>query len=74
MSQREPKTKAARKLKRLIERAGHEVTLTRRGHLKVRGPAGIAVVQSDLSAPNGCRGALAELHRHAGIDLRGTVL
>ena len=74
MARREAKTKEARRLVRLIEAAGHEVVLTRNGHLKVTGPTGIAIVQPDMSSPNGCRGVMAELNRHAGIDLRGTVL
>lgn len=53
---------------------GGEVTFTRNQHLRVKGPKGIAIAQSNLDGPNSLRGAVAEIVRHAGLDIRAAVL
>lgn len=61
-------------LTRAIKEAGGEVSWTTKGHLRVKGPTGLAFLQSDLRGPNAVRGVLAELRLRAGIDLVGLPL
>lgn len=63
------RTKECRAFARAIEKAGGEVRLTRRGHLRVRGPKGVTIVSSELRAPREQSNAIADLARYSGIRI-----
>jgi hypothetical protein len=65
--QRRLQGKHARELARRIEDAGGSVSLTANGHLRVKGPMGIAVVSSSASDPRNLVKALATIRRYAGL-------
>jgi hypothetical protein len=67
---RSARSKETRELVSAIERAGGCVVITARGHLKVTGPAGLAIVGSAKPTGQRCRAnMLAALRRHAGLDV-----
>jgi hypothetical protein len=70
MPQHRPKSKEVRALLRTLEQRGAEVTTTRKGHLRVRGPEGIAIIPPAFGSPRGRANALATLATCAGVDLR----
>jgi hypothetical protein len=68
---RSARSKETRKLITAIEQAGGSVTVTARGHLKVLGPGGLAIVGS--ASPTGRHdreNTLTTLRRHAGLDIQ----
>lgn len=64
-----PRSKETRKLLQAIAAAGGEVERTGRGHLKVTGPAGVAIVGSDIVGNAAWRNTLQTLRVKAGLDL-----
>lgn len=63
------RAKQTRELHKAVKAAGGRVERTSDGHLRVHGPAGHAVVGSDLHG-RARRNAHAEIRRLAGLDLR----
>jgi len=63
-----------RRLVAAIEAAGGTVRRTRRGHLRVTGPLGVAIICSSHGSWRAINNDLATLRRHAGIDLKGKVI
>jgi hypothetical protein len=55
---------------RAVRRAGGEVTLTRNGHVRISGPAGVTVIPGTPGGNRSRRNALAKIRSMAGIDLR----
>lgn len=62
------RTKAARDIMRAVELAGGSVTITSKNHLRVVGPAGIAIICSDPEN-NSLGRSLRSIKRHAGLDI-----
>ena len=62
------RTKEARAVEKAVIAAGGTVERTGNGHLKVRGPKGIAFTTSD-PGNNAMRTSLREIERHTGLTL-----
>lgn len=59
-------------LLREARRRGAEIEKTANGHYKVLGPAGIAVVSPGWGDPRVRQNSIADVRRHAGIDVTDT--
>lgn len=62
------RTKEARDIERAVVAAGGTVERTGKGHLKVKGPAGFAIVGSDPGS-NAMRATLRTIKQKAGLQL-----
>lgn len=62
------RSKEARAIEREVERAGGTVERTGKGHLKIRGPAGVAIVASDPGS-NAMRTTLRTINRETGLNI-----
>lgn len=62
------RNKDCRRLVRLLREVGIDVARTRDGHLKVKGPRGIAVVGSAYGSPNARQNTVATL-RKVGVEI-----
>lgn len=51
---------------------GAEITRTTNGHYKIVGPAGMAVVSPNWGDPRARQNSIADVRRHAGIDVTDT--
>lgn len=51
-----------------VQRAGGEVTITSKGHLRVVGPKGITIISSD-PANNSMRQTVQCIKRHSGLTI-----
>lgn len=60
----------ARLLCEHLEKRGATVTTTRRGHLRVAGPNGVAVVASKLGDRRTWQNTLMTIAHRAGVDVR----
>lgn len=65
------RTKEAAAIARAVQAAGGTVELTGKGHLKITGPAGLAIVGSDPGS-NRLATAIRTIERNTGLTL-GTV-
>lgn len=64
------RTAATKSLIREIVKCGGAVTVTKRGHLKVSGPLGIAFVSSALSSTSRTSANVcANIRRYAGLNI-----
>jgi predicted RNA binding protein YcfA (HicA-like mRNA interferase family) len=62
------RSKEARAIERAVVAAGGTVERTGQGHLKIRGPGGVAVVASDPGS-NAMKTTLRTIERQAGLRL-----
>jgi hypothetical protein len=62
------RSKEAREIERAVVRAGGTVERTGKGHLKITGPAGVAIVASDPGS-NSMRTTLRTIEQRAGLKL-----
>lgn len=60
---------ATRELIDKIEAAGGRVTFTKRGHLRVTGPVGVAFVSSAWANQRDLQNAVADIARYAGLAI-----
>lgn len=72
MTKRPVKKRARRKeamaIIKAVEAAGGSVTLTAKGHLRVTGPLGLAIVASD-PANNSMRQSIETIRKYAGLTI-----
>lgn len=64
------RTKEAREIADEVIAAGGSIELTAIGHLKVTGPAGTAIVQSELTGPGAYKMVTRTIARYAGLRIR----
>lgn len=62
------RSKEARDIERAVVAAGGTVERTGQGHLKIKGPTGVAIVASDPGS-NAMRTTLRTIERQAGLVL-----
>lgn len=62
------RSKEARQIERAVIKAGGSVERTGQGHLKITGPAGVAIVASDPGS-NAMRTTLRTIEQKAGLQL-----
>lgn len=65
-----PSGKPAKMIARAVVEAGGSFTITANGHLKVQGPAGVAVVGVHQPSPRAVRNAVRDIHRYAGLVMQ----
>lgn len=63
-------TKRARKLARAVISAGGTVELTAKGHMRIIGPGGIAIVGAHTTSWRAEKNAVATIRKHAGLEIR----
>lgn len=64
-----PGSKQARVFIRAIRDAGGVITVTARGHLRVVGPLGVALVGQHLDDARALRNAVGDIRRYAGLAI-----
>lgn len=69
MSKRRTPHKHTRDTIRAVKRAGGTVAYTSNGHLRITGPAGMAILPSDPGSWRGPRNNRAVLRKHAGLEI-----
>lgn len=62
-------TKEARELVAAVRRAGGTAEQTERGHFRVTGPLGVALVGSHLSNARSLANSVAAIRREAGLNI-----
>lgn len=69
MSNRPMRNKFAREIIEVVTAAGGTVTVTAKGHLKITGPVGTAVVSYSGNSRRRARDTMALIRKHAGLDV-----